>query len=721
MVTEVQPTLLITDRKYEQRFEGLELRKLVLDEEKKNIAQMADAAPAVRCDGEALAYVMYTSGSTGRPKGVAIRQRSILRLVKEADYARLSPEETFLLLAPISFDASTFELWGSLLNGGRLVILREEKPSLKQIATTIVEQKVTTLWLTAGLFSLMVDYHLQALSGLRQLLVGGDVVSVPHVQKVLAAHPHVQLINGYGPTESTTFACCFSVPTGWQGRALPIGRPIAHTELYALDDQGKPLPPDVVGECYIGGEGLAQGYWQREALTREAFVPHPFSDDPNARLYRTGDLVRYTSDGEWIFIGRRDQQVKVRGYRVELSAIQSVLQQYEGVKESIVDYEREQKQLLAYVVGDVKPEEIQRFLASKLPPYMVPSQVMALKELPLTTNGKIDRKALPRPQVAENRPLPGRTPVEKRLISLWETILQRNPIGVHDHFFHLGGHSFHALQMMAVIEKEWNVQLPLATLFTHPTIAQLAERLQQEQEIQSSPLMVCLKQGQRETIPPLFMIHPQGGGILSFAALAHQLEGDRPIYALQSVGYEGEEMPLTTIEAMAEVYLQEIKQVQPQGPYYLLGWSMGGCIAHELACRLEAQGETVAWVAMLDSTWLPEEMREPFIRRITAPETIEAQAAALQVVSNAPQVVVWVNNGLAYAQYRPSQSLSADLYHFRARDEQQPTGSDHWKPFTKGKYHEIVVPGDHQSLLQKPHVQKLAHHIQRLLPRPMKV
>lgn len=721
MVNEAQPALLITDHKYKQRFVGLKLRKLILDNEKKAIEQMAAAAPAVQYDRDALAYVMYTSGSTGRPKGVAIGHRSILRLVKETDYARLSPEETFLLLAPVSFDASTFELWGSLLNGGRLVILREEKPTLTQIATTIVEQNVTTLWLTAGLFSLMVDYHLQALSGLRQLLVGGDVVSVPHVQKVQAALPHVQLINGYGPTESTTFACCFSVPVGWQGRSLPIGRPIAQTEVYVLDDQGKPLPPEVVGECYIGGDGLAHGYWQREDLTQKAFVPHPFSDDPTARLYRTGDLVRYTSDGEWIFVGRRDQQVKVRGYRVELSAIQDVLQKYEGVKESIIHYEREQKRLLAYVVGDVKSQEIQRYLARKLPPYMVPSQVIVLKELPLTTNGKIDRQALPRPQKSEQSQLPGRTSIEKRLISIWETILQRSPIGVHDHFFHLGGHSFHALQMMATIEKEWNIQLPLTTLFTYPTIAQLAERLQQEQEIQSSSLVVCLKQGQRETIPPLFLIHPQGGGVLSFAKLASLLEGEQAIYALQSLGYEGDEMPLSTIEAMAEIYLREIRKIQPQGPYYLLGWSMGGCIAHELACRIEAQGEQVAWVAMLDSTWLSEEMREPFIRKITAPETIEAQAKALQVESDAPQVVVWVNNGLAYAQYRPSQSLSTDLYLFRAKDEQQPIGSYRWKPFTKGKYHEIWVPGNHQSLLQEPHVQKLATHIRRLLPKPMKI
>ena len=302
---------------------------------------------------EDLCYIMYTSGSTGAPKGVAVTHRGVVRLVKETDYASFAGE-TFLQLAPISFDASTFEIWGALLNGGKLVVMPPAPPSLQEIGNAIREHGVTTLWLTAGLFNAMVDERLQDLRPLRQLLAGGDVLSVSHVRKALRALPNTRLINGYGPTESTTFACCHTIPADADlSDSLPIGKPIANTTAYILDSQLQPVSIGVTGELFIGGDGLARGYWGSPELTAEKFIDDPFSAEPNARLYRSGDLARWREDGVIEFLGRADTQVKLRGFRIELGEIESALRQQPDVLDSAVvvrDDIPDDKQLIAYVV-----------------------------------------------------------------------------------------------------------------------------------------------------------------------------------------------------------------------------------------------------------------------------------------------------------------------------------------------------------------------------------
>ncbi|HZA22780.1 MAG TPA: amino acid adenylation domain-containing protein, partial [Dehalococcoidia bacterium] len=306
-----------------------------------------------------LAYVMYTSGSTGRPKGTSIMHRSVVRLVKETHYAELSAEEVLLQFAPISFDAATLELWGSLLNGGRLVVFPAHIPSLEELGEVLQQHQVTLLWLTAGLFHQMVDQRLEDLRGVRQLLAGGDVLSVPHVRKALAALEGGQLINGYGPTENTTFTCCYPMTeVGQIGASVPIGRPIANTQVYILDRQLRPVPIGVPGELYIGGDGLARDYFHRPDLTAEKFLPHPFSEAPGARLYKTGDLVRYLPEGNLEFLGRLDHQVKVRGFRIELGEIEARLGGHPGVREVVVLAREDspgEKRLVAYVVGKEGP------------------------------------------------------------------------------------------------------------------------------------------------------------------------------------------------------------------------------------------------------------------------------------------------------------------------------------------------------------------------------
>lgn len=431
-----------------------------------------------------LAYIMYTSGSTGKPKGVCITHQNVVRLVKENNYACLNAEQVFLQLAPIAFDASSFEIWGSLLNGAKLVILPPQTPSLQELAQAISKYQITTMWLTAGLFHQMVDEHIEELKQLRQLLAGGDVLSVPHVQKLLQAAPELKLINGYGPTENTTFTCCYEVTESRQLiNSVPIGRAIANTQVYILDSNLQPVPIGVAGELYIGGDGLARGYFNRPDLNAEKFLQLKHY---SKRLYKTGDLARYLPDGNIEFLGRIDQQVKIRGFRIELEEIEAVLCQHPEIQQAVVTVREDQpenKLLVAYVVWDVENREntrlveLRSFLKEKLPEYMIPATFVSLESLPLTHNGKVDKLSLPAPDTTKlelntNFVAP-RTDSEVRLSAIWAKVLGVE-VGIYDNFFELGGHSLLATQLIAKVREEFQVDLPLRSLFASPSVEGLA-------------------------------------------------------------------------------------------------------------------------------------------------------------------------------------------------------------------------------------------------------
>src|ERR1051326_7745414 len=442
--------------------------------------------PQLRVDPEQLAYVIYTSGSTGTPKGVAIPHRGVVRLVRENNFAEMNAEHTFLQLAPICFDASTFEIWGPLLNGGQLAIMSPRRPTLEELGQALKKYEVTTLWLTAGLFQALVEEHVEYLQPVRQLLAGGDVLSVEHVQKALRALPECRVINGYGPTETTTFACCYGMTSAEQiSGTVPIGGPIANTEVYVLDEECKPVAVGVAGELYIGGDGLARGYQGSAELTAERFVPHGYSKRGGERLYRTGDLVRWRADGGLEFQGRVDGQVKVRGYRIELGEVETVLQQHEGVSEAVVlvqQNEEGHKQLVAYVVRDEESAlsvgELRDFVKARLPEYMVPGVYMWLEALPLTENGKVDRRALPEPDGSrpelEKQYVAPRTAVEEVLAAIWSEVLGVEKVGIEDNFFELGGHSLLATQVVSRVREAFRVELPLSEMFERATVRELA-------------------------------------------------------------------------------------------------------------------------------------------------------------------------------------------------------------------------------------------------------
>ena len=612
MLEDTQVSVLLTQQALVDQLSDQAAQLICLDADWPAIAAESVENLPNQVSPDYLAYVCYTSGSTGRPKGACIPHRAVVRLVKETYFARLDAAEVFLQFAPVPFDASTLEIWGPLLNGARLVIFPPHLPSLRELGQVLTDYQVTTLWLTSGLFHQMVDDHLEGLRSVRQLLAGGDVLSVPHVQKVFQELDGCQLINGYGPTENTTFTCCHSIgATEKLGQSVPIGRPIANTQVYILDDYLNPVPIGIAGELYIGGDGLAQAYLNRPALTAERFVPNPFNQEAGSRMYKTGDSVRYRPDGTIEFLGRIDNQIKLRGFRVELGEIEAILTRHATVQDTVVIMREDQlasgqrdKRLVAYVVSEADdPETWRQYLRQKLPDYMIPAEFVFLSELPLNPNGKVDRHALPEPAASGlmrvSEILGPRDPVEVQLNQLWSEVLQVEQIGLRDNFFDLGGHSLLAVQLVTHIEQEMTVKISPATLFQHPTIEQLAEAIRQDvADTGWSALVPIQPQGSR---PPFFCIGGGLGAVSYLYPLARHLGNDQPFYGLQAAGLDGISTPHTGVEDMARHYIEAIQTVQPQGPYLLGGHSSGGRVAYEMAQQLQKQGQAVTLTAMLDA------------------------------------------------------------------------------------------------------------------------
>ena len=533
MLEDSSVQILLTQRCFAEIAAGRCRLVLSLDEDWPQVAGESTENLGSRALPENLAYVMYTSGSTGRPKGSGIRHRGIVRLVRNVNYGSLGSSEVFLQFAPVSFDPATLEIWGSLLNGGRLEIMSPGMPSFEALAAAIRERGITTLWLTTGLFHQMVDYQLETLRSVKQVMSGGDVLSPAHVKRFLEDGHEGCLINGYGPTENTTFTTCHFM-RAFEGRTVPIGRPVSNTQAYVLDIYGQPAPMGVAGELYVAGDGLARGYLNRPELTAERFVPDPFSEEGGGRLYKTGDLVRHHPDGYLEFIGRNDQQVKVRGFRIELGEIEAALQELPGVREAVVLARQDvpgEKTLVAYVVTEgERSGPLRGLLRQRLPDYMVPTHFVELEQMPLTANGKIDRKALPRPEGIEQREeyTGPRTAVEEMLANLWAELLALERVSIHDNFFAVGGHSLRAMQAVSRIRQVFGIELSVRELFEHPTIADFAESISAKLKVHAE-----LKSAARAPIPRLAERRPEDLQ-LSYAQkrlwFLYEFESDKALY-----------------------------------------------------------------------------------------------------------------------------------------------------------------------------------------------
>lgn len=561
-------------------------------------------------DADAAAYLMYTSGSTGQPKGVLVPHRGIVRLVNRPDYVRIGPSDTLLQLSSMSFDAATFEIWGALLNGGRLALMPPVTPSIRDLGEAVRNYEVTVLWLTAGLFHLVVEEKPEILKPVVQLIAGGDVLHPHAVKACLDSCPELKLVNGYGPTENTTFSCCHLVERGFEvDRPVPIGRPIAGSEAYVLDKRLQPVPVGTVGELCLGGRGLALGYWRRGRLTAERFVPHPFSAEPGGRLYLTGDRARFLPDGSIEFLGRSDRQVKVRGFRVELEEIEKAITGLALVTQSVVLTQTSRNDLVAFLVltgPDAQSlEEVKVSLRRRLPGYMIPNHWMVLGSFPLTSNGKVDRRALVElwreSEKASWRPDDGGAvnSTETGLLGIWRRLFDRETIGCDDNFFDLGGNSLMAIRFVAEAERELGIRVSLTRLFQKPTIRSLAEVYSSRNASPRWSSVVPLKPGGHRL--PLFISHGWGGSVFPLRDLANEMHPDQPVYGLQAVELAGDREPFDSIEAMAAHYVSEIQSVQPSGPYLLLGYSVGGMIAFEIASQLRRANKQIGMVFVLDS------------------------------------------------------------------------------------------------------------------------
>lgn len=570
------------------------------------------------------AYLMYTSGSTGQPKASIIPHRGIVRLVKHTNYLSFTPENVFLHLASPSFDASTFEIWGPLLNGGKLALMSAGTPSLSDIGRAIEEYHVTTLWLTAGLFHAVVDEAIDILKPLKELLVGGDVLSPQHMQRCQAHHPHLTLVNGYGPTENTTFSCCYTFPkNGETGRdvtkqqpAVPIGKPIANSEAYVLDAHVMPCPVGVPGELYLGGDGLSLGYWKRPQLNERHFIKHPFRADADARLYRSGDRARFLPDGNIEFLGRYDGQIKVRGFRVELSEIEHVLNQCPSIERCsafAIQGSGNTHTVWAAIVSsrDTTSDivhEAKAFSEEHLPTYMQPSRWLELPELPLTTHGKVDKrelqaKALKQDQAPNAEAIPidiyTLNVLERRILACWQQVFPNHALQLDDNFFDLGGHSLQAMRLIALVERELNGPVPLNTLFAHPTLASFFKALAQNGDpFANAQSLFRLAEG--TSAKTLILAHGVRGELFELTPIRNALKADTKIYGFQAREFsEGKRHE--RLATLCRDYAQEIAHAQLTGPVLFFGYSIGGIIAFETARQAQELGVEVERVIIVDT------------------------------------------------------------------------------------------------------------------------
>ncbi|WAS89436.1 non-ribosomal peptide synthase/polyketide synthase [Corallococcus sp. NCRR] len=546
MLQAASVSVLVTQESLADELPQVTDLQVLLDADESQIARQPETPLDLSVHADALAYVMFTSGSTGRPKGVRVPHRGITRLVRGADFIHFGPEEVFLHLAPLAFDASTLEVWGALLNGATLVLAPPRVLSLEETGALLRREGITTLWLTAALFDQMVLHQGEALARVKQVLAGGDVLSVERVREHLKRlPPGAVLVNGYGPTENTTFSATHTLRAGdTVGHSVPIGRPLSNSTVWVLDAALQPVPPGVPGTLYVGGDGLAWGYLQRPDLTAERFIPHPFATEPGARLYDTGDRVRWQRDGTLEFLGRTDFQVKLRGFRVELGEIEAVLRLSPEVEEAVVVVREDvpgDKRLVAYVVSGegLDTGALRVSVQKQLPEYMVPSAIVVLPKLPLSPNGKVDRKALPAPQprATDSSTAAPRSALEKTLAGIWAEVLQLKTVDIHGDFFELGGHSLLATQVVSRIRSTLGLELPLGELFRSPTVASLAERLVDARRTQAPPLV----RAERTSAPPLsfaqqrlwFIDQLEPGSPLYNMPLALSLTGDLDVAALQ--------------------------------------------------------------------------------------------------------------------------------------------------------------------------------------------
>jgi len=742
MLEDSQPAVVLTTSQLADELSFAKSKLVCLDTEAETVFRGVASNVAAAFSAETLAYVIYTSGSTGRPRGVLLPHRGLANhnLCAVSLYD-LRPTDRVLQFSSISFDIAIEEIFPSLMCGAAIV-LKNDSFSLQagEFLQWIEERQVSVLDLPTAFWHELV-HQLDASNGtrlpdcLRLVILGGEKASTKmyRVWKKLAGD-RVRLINTYGPTEASVIVSAFEparFPEFTLGDSLPLGTPVANAQVVLLDENLQPVPTGTPGELHIGGPPLARGYLNHPELTAKKFIPDPFSQDPAARLYKTGDMARYSPDGVLEFLGRVDFQVKIRGFRVEPEEIEAVLHQYPHLAEAVVvshEQSNGDKSLVAYTVwsaghAPASPAELQDFLKQRLPEYMVPAAFVTMDRLPLTVNGKVDRKALPKPELAASSSSPSAQPqdeLQAKLVGIWQSVLGRKNIGIHDNFFDVGGYSILAARLMHRMGQALGTTLPLVLLFQAPTIAQLSATLQRDGWSEYWSSLVAIQTSGSK--PPFFCVHGVGGNVLNLRSLSRRLGPDYPLYGLQAQGLDGKRPRLATIEAMATHYIKEIRPVQPQGPYFLGGYSLGGKIAYEMAQQLTASGDEVGLVVLLDTypgNIMPE--THPVIDVLRSPRRIlELPFEAVDVIRRrikrgrvSPALKsMWAHNAAAADRYAPGPYAGAVAL-FRAAEKSWRRPGDFYALWSTlaPKLETHAIPGDHDGMLYEPRVTLLAEHL----------
>ncbi len=761
-------TLALTQHRFLPQLTGLGVEAICLDTEQITLSRESYGKFESAVQAENLAFLLYTSGSTGVPKGVLLTHRGLVNhQIFSAGYYGLRAQDRVLQFAPLTSDFMLEEVFPAWARGATVVL---RPPSLplggREFGRWLASQRITMVDLQTAF------WHEWARSlaafddplplHLRLVIIGGEKAQTQALMDWRKkAGPGVRWTNTYGPTETSIIATTYEPSAAPEDPrvSIPIGRPIANARIYILDDHLQLAPIGVAGELHIGGEGLARGYLNRPDLETERFIPDPFSAAPDGRLYKTGDLARYLPDGNIEFLGRIDRQVKVRGYRVEPGEIESALAQHPAVAgAAVLDREHEQGRvrLVAYVTPKPgqAPEsgELRRFLKERLPEYMVPATLVILDgSLPLDSRGKLDRGALQaldgQRTSFDNEFVAPRDALEIQLANLWEKLLGVRPIGRQDDFFELGGHSLLSVALFARIEKKFGVSLPVATILQAQTVGELAAILREQGWQPRWTSLVPVQPGGSR--PPLFCVHAQSGHVLFYRDLARHLGDDQPLYALQSVGGDGKRPPLSRVEDMAAHYIEEVLTLQPEGPYYLLGFCVGAYVAFEMARQLEQRGQKVALLAVVDTEggWkMTGSLRGQieYHRRRTSGLTLErhlgyfagrlrfrassmlrtlakmAGECSLRLWHSLPRnlrsLYIYQLNVEASRKYRPG-TYGGSLVYLQGKDglAQRPTAF--WGRVAAGGVEICTLSGRSSNLFREPNVKHLAEALKSHLDR----
>lgn len=740
------------------------IRTICLNENWEDIATRSQENPEFAIDSANLAYVIYTSGSTGVPKGVAVEHRNLVN----STWARMTyypePVSCFLLLSSFSFDSSIAGIFGTLCQGGSLLLVPAgDQKDLKAITDLISHSSVSHLLSLPSLYGILLSYvRASRLCSLKTVIVAGEVCMEDLVVRHFDSLPACSLYNEYGPTEGTVWATVYRMLPGRQYSRVPIGRPISNAKLYVVDQQMNPTPIGVPGQLCIGGAGVARGYLNRPESTAEKFIPDPFSRDTGARLYQTGDLVAYLPDGNIDFLGRTDRQIKIRGFRIEIDEIETVLHDHPGIRRAAVVTAGEKigdLSLVAFVSFAHRPapsdEELRKHLEQRLPHYMVPSTFVHLEDFPVLPNGKVDRnqlqsRSMERASIRGTSEAP-RTPLEKQLGAIWARLLNLEDVGIHDNFFDAGGHSLLAIRLMAEIDRSFGVVLPIASLFRAGTIADMAAEITaQVPAVNYSGVVPIHAEGE---LPNIFLVHDVSGQILSYYPLAVRLKSHHPVYAISAWPVDEEKGNTHSVAAMAASYIQEIRAVQPTGPYMLAGHSAGATIALEMVRQLQDDGEPSCLIVLDANAPLPDAsffeypendadlliytlqtlgiyfgQESPLDRQELDSLTL-AQAFDLILVkiregrfpafvASAQQMAemfsIYKSNIAALRSYQWRGSINAPIYLWSAQERTVAAGETPdrgWNKTTSGGVIIFDAQGDHITMLKEPNVTAVANQL----------